>query len=111
MYRAEVCKQVLTSFRVFGSLWKRTYPTTIKRLEPDVQEPLTFFGSPRPLWRLQHTTNLIERCLVEVRRRTRHAVCFVNMNSLDRTIYAISSGMNERYSWKNRTLGFLTQAP
>jgi transposase-like protein len=35
------------------------------------------------------TTNIIERCFVEVRRRTRPMACFVNVQSVD---------------WKNRTL-------
>jgi len=41
------------------------------------------------------TTNIIERCFVEVRRRTRPMVCFVNVQSVD---------------WKNRTLRVFTQA-
>jgi transposase-like protein len=32
---------------------------------------------------------VIERCFVEVRRRTRPMVCFVNVESVDRIIYSI----------------------
>jgi transposase-like protein len=32
------------------------------------------------------TTNIIEHCFVEVRRRTRPMVCFVNVPSVDRII-------------------------
>jgi len=32
---------------------------------------------------------VIERCFVEVRRRTRPMVCFVNVKSVDRIIYSI----------------------
>ncbi|HET9177648.1 MAG TPA: transposase [Terriglobia bacterium] len=56
------------------------------------------------------TTNAIERCFVEVRRRTRPMVCFVNVESLDRIIYAIFNGINEKSQWKNRTLHLFTQA-
>ena len=43
----------------------------VRRLQQDVPELLSFFGFPRHLWRKLRTTNVIERCFVEVRRRTR----------------------------------------
>jgi transposase-like protein len=54
------------------------------------------------------TTNVIERCFVEVRRRTRSMVCFVNVASLDRIIYSIFQRFN--LEWKNRSLKLFTQA-
>src|SRR5712691_724471 len=44
------------------------------------------FAFPRHLWRKLRTTNVIERCFVEVRRRTQPMVCFVNVESVDRII-------------------------
>jgi transposase-like protein len=43
----------------------------VRRLERDLPELLSFFAFPRHLWRKLRTTNVIERCFVEVRRRTR----------------------------------------
>ena len=57
--------------------------------------------SPPPLAQLR-TTNVIERCFVEVRRRTRPIVVFANVASVERIIYAIFSRFNE--DWKNHTL-------
>jgi hypothetical protein len=37
-------------------------------------------------------------------------VCFVNVASVDRIIYAIFNGLNEKPEWKNRTLRLYTQA-
>jgi len=54
------------------------------------------------------TTNVIERCFVEVRRRTRPMVCFVNIESVDRIIFAIFNAYNQK--WQNRTLRIFTQA-
>src|SRR5436305_6470049 len=43
---------------------------------------------PKHLWRKLRTTNVIERCFVEVRRRTRQMVCFVNEpGSSGRTLF------------------------
>ena len=81
-----------------------------KRLADDLPELLSFFSSPRYLWRRLRTTNAIQRCFVQVGRRTRPLVCFLNLASVDRIIYAIFKGMNEKYPGKNRTLRLLTQA-
>jgi transposase-like protein len=51
---------------------------------------------PQHLWRKLRTTNVIERCFVEVRRRTRPMVCFVNELSVERIIYAIFHRFNEQ---------------
>jgi transposase-like protein len=45
---------------------------------------------------------------VEVRRRTRPMLCFVNVDSVDRVIYAIFNGLNNQ--WHNRALRIFTQA-
>src|SRR5579863_1668801 len=110
IYLAESRPAARAAFRVFRSRWRSTYPAMVKRLERDLPELLTFFSFPRPLWRKLRTTNVIERCFVEVRRRTRPMVCFVNVSSVDRIIYAIFNGMNEKHLWKNRTLRLFTQA-
>jgi transposase-like protein len=60
------------------------------------------------LWRKLRTTNAIEHCFVEVRRRTRPMVVFVNAASVERIIYAIFQKFNQQ--WQNRTLAFFTQA-
>ncbi len=110
IYLAESRQAAQAAFRVFRSHWRDAYPAMVKRLEKDLPELLTFFDFPRQLWRKLRTTNVIERCFVEVRRRTRPMVCFVNVGSVDRIIYAIFNGMNEKSEWKNRTLRLFTQA-
>ena len=110
IYRAESLQAAQAAFRFFRSHWRNSYPAMVKRLERDLPELLSFFSFPRRLWRSLRTTNLIERCFVEVRRRTRPMVCFVNVESVDRIIYAIFNGINEKYQWRNRTLRLFTQA-
>src|SRR5215472_14505059 len=88
--------------------WQPRYPSVVKRLGQALPELLSFFSFPRHLWRRLRTTNIIERCFVEVRRRTRPMVCFVNVNSVDRIIYSIFQRFN--LEWKTRTLNLFTQA-
>lgn len=74
--------------------WWAAYPRMVRQLERDVPELLAFFRLPRHLWRKLHTTNIIEHCFVEVRRRTRPVVCFVNVQSVERIIYSIFQRFN-----------------
>ena len=80
----------------------------VDRLEKDLPDLLTFYQFPRALWKKLRTTNAIERRFVEVRRRTRPMVCFVNIHSVDRIIFAIFNQFNQQ--WQNRTLKVFTQA-
>jgi len=110
IYRAHDVRQARQAFRRFRARWRGVYASMVKQLEKDLPELLTFFDFPQHLWRKLRTTNVIERCFVEVRRRTRPMVCFVNVASVDRIIYAIFNGLNENPEWKNRTLRLFTQA-
>ena len=63
--------------------------TVVDRLGNDLPELLSFFSFPQHLWKKLRTTNVIERCFVEVRRRTRPRACLVKVQSVDRIIYSI----------------------
>jgi len=108
LYRAESRREAQAAFRRFQIHWQGAYPTMVKQFEKDLPELFSFFSLPRHLWRKLRTTNVIERCFVEVRRRTRPMVCFVNAASVDRIIFSIFNGFNEK--WKDRTLRLFTQA-
>jgi putative transposase len=108
IYLARNVAQARRAFARFRFHWQAPYPALVKRLQRDLPELLTFFDFPQPLWRKLRTTNAIERCFVEVRRRTRPMVLFTNMHSVERIIYAIFSRFNDQ--WQNRTLKLFTQA-
>src|SRR5205807_102289 len=78
IYPAEGRGKSETAFRSFGARWRRQYGAVVRLLEQDLPELLSFCAFPRHLWLKLRTTNVIERCFVEVRRRTRQMVCFVN---------------------------------
>jgi putative transposase len=82
-------RQPRALYRRFRKRWVEDYPAMLKALENDLPELLSFFSFPRHLWPKLRTTNVIERVFVEVRRRTRPMVCFVNVDSVDRIIYSI----------------------
>ncbi len=108
IYLAKGRRQAEAAARAFCRRWRNEYASVVKQLERDLPELLAFFAFPKHLWRKLRTTNIIERCFVEVRRRTRPMVCFVNVQSVDRIIYSIFHRFN--LEWKNRTLRVFTQA-
>jgi len=108
IYLAQNTSQARRAFARFRFNWQSTYPSLVRRLERDLPELLTFFDFPQPLWRKLRTTNAIERCFVEVRRRTRPMVLFTNLQSVERILYAIFYRFNKQ--WQNHTLRLFTQA-
>jgi putative transposase len=109
IYRAESRKQAEAAFRDFRQCWRRHYPRMVDGLAADLPELLTFFRFQKHLWKKLRTTNLIERCFVEVRRRTRPMVCFINVQSVDRIVFSVFNRYDDS-GWKNRTLEVFTQA-
>ncbi len=107
IYRAEGRRQAEAAFRRFHRRWHTAYPRLADSLGNDLPEILSFFSFPRHLSKKLRTTNVMERCFVEV-RRTRPMVCFVNVQSVDRIIYSIFHRF--RLDWKSRTLKLFTQA-
>lgn len=108
IYQAPHLTEARRAFGHFRRHWQTLYPGPVRHLEQDLPELLNFYSFPRHLWKKLRTTNAIERCFVEVRRRTRPMVVFTNVASVDRIIYAIFSRFNE--DWKNHTLKLFTQA-
>src|SRR3974377_1554443 len=106
--RAQRRRNATPAFRAFRRRWQSQYGSMVRQLERDLPQLLSFFSFPRHLWKKLRTTNIIERCFVEVRRRTRPMVCFVNVKSVDRIIYSIFQRFN--LEWKTRTLRLFTQA-
>jgi transposase-like protein len=107
IYQALGLAEARQAFRRFQLRWQSVYPRVVKSLAKDLPELLSFFNFPQHLWKKLRTTNAIERCFVEVRRRTRPMVVFTNGQSVDRIIYAIFNRFNQ--DWQNHTLRLFTQ--
>ncbi len=79
IYLADNVASARRAFERFRFRWH--YPAMVRQLQRDLPELLLFFACPRHLWRKLRTTNVIERCFVEVRRRTRPMVVFTNVEA------------------------------
>lgn len=108
IYQASSRREAEACARQLAQRWRDAYPALVERLRRELPDLLAFFHCPRRLWRKVRTTNLIERCFVEVRRRTRPMVCFVNVQSVERIIFSIFNRFN--LEWTQRTRREFTQA-
>lgn len=107
VYIAENRRKAVSIYKIWKKRWKRKYPKAIKCVEKDIDELLNFMDFPvRHRVRIR-TTNAIERCFREVRKRTRPMCCFTNADSCSRIIYAIFNKLNNK--WKDRPLKQFTQ--
>ena len=107
IYLATTQRQARKQFQAWERQWHATAPTAVACLRADLEELLTFLDFPEAQRVKLRTTNVIERCFREVRRRTRPIGCFTNAASCDRIIYAIFHHLNTR--WQEKPLKEFTQ--
>jgi putative transposase len=88
-------------FRVLKRKWQARIPKAIRCLEDDFDRLIPVFGFPENIRKMIRTTNVIERCFREVRRRLRVMGYFQNSKSSDRIVYALFAYFNSK--WKRNT--------
>ena len=98
IYLADTATAAGQRFRAWKAEWQEQAPKAVACLERDLEELLVFYASPQDDWRKTRTTNAIERCFREVRRRTRPMSCFTNTASCERIIYAVLHHLNASWS-------------
>ena len=102
IYKASDYKTALKAFKSWTKTWHPIAPNAVDCLDQDIFDLLNFFKEPKPMWRKLRTSNIIERCFREVRRRTRTMSCFNNQDSVQRIIFAIFYRQN--MLWENKPL-------
>lgn len=102
IYRAETRRDAVHAYWEWARRWRAEAPKAVACIERDLDALLAHFTCPMAQRKKVRTTNCIERCFVEVRRRTRPMTCFTNDASCERIIYAVISHLNGR--WEGRPL-------
>lgn len=102
VYKAERKTAAVRTYWAWAKRWREAAPGAVACLERDLDSLLSFLDCPSEHRRMVRTTNAVERCFREVRRRTRPMTCFNNNASCERIIYAVFSHLNN--NWKGRTL-------
>jgi putative transposase len=107
IYAAPDRASALRAFRRWKLRWQAQAPKAVRCLAKDLEELLAVFRCPQPLRIKLRTTNVIERCFREVRRRVRPMTLFTNLASCERIIFAIFSRLNA--GWAGHPLPEFTQ--
>lgn len=102
IYKAETRREATGAYWQWTRRWRGEAPKAVACLERDVDSLLSFLACPAEHRRMVRTTNAIERCFREVRRRTRPMSCFNNNASCERIIYAVFSHLNR--CWEGNPL-------
>lgn len=101
IYKAETRTAAIQVYWEWARSWRVDAPKAVACLERDLESLLSFLDCPAEHRRMVRTTNAIERCFREVRRRTRPMTCFNNNSSCERITYAVFNHLNSR---RGRTL-------
>lgn len=107
IYDAPDRATAIAAFRRWEGRWKESAPKVVRCLKADLEQLLACYRCPQEHRIKVRTTNVIERCFREVRRRVRPMTLFQNPASCDRIIFAIFSRLNAE--WKNHPLPEFTQ--
>lgn len=102
IYEAGTRQDAISAYWQWANRWRTQSPRAVACLERDLDTLLNFIACPAAHHRKVRTTNAIERCFREVRRRTRPMSCFNNDASCERIIYAVFSHLN--HNWEGNPL-------
>lgn len=102
IYKAETKTAAVQTYWAWARRWREEAPRAVACLERDLDSMFNFLDCPLRHRRMVRTTNAIERCFREVRRRTRPMTCFNNNASCERITYAVFTHLNT--NWRGRTL-------
>jgi transposase-like protein len=98
VYGAATRRAAVRAYTAWAKRWHGRYPNAVECLDRDLEELLAVFSLPAAHRRMVRTTNGIERCFREVRRRTRSIGTFVNDASIERIIYGLVAYHNAKYA-------------
>ena len=84
-------------FREWKQRWLSKIPKAVNCVEKDFDKLIPVLEFPEAIRKMIRTTNVIERCFREVRRRLKVMGYFQNAKSCDRIIYAIFNYFNNKW--------------
>jgi putative transposase len=103
IFAADSRKEAIGRFKRWEAKWIVEEERAVRCMRKDLFSCLHYFDHNKELWRSIRTTNILERAIREVRRRTRPMNnFFTNEASADRIMYGITDMLNT--NWRGKTL-------
>lgn len=95
IYNSRNLEMAQEQFEVFRTKWSKTYPKVVRSWEEDLPVLLTFYKYPEILHQKIYCTNMIERFMGEIKRRTKKIVTFPTEQAAEKIIYLQCIRFNE----------------
>ena len=96
IYDAANGKAARSAWRDWDGRWRCQYPQAVACVGKDLERLLAVYALPKAHWRMMRTTNAIERCFREVRRRTDAIGTFLDDASIHRLVYGLFAYLNAK---------------
>ncbi|MCM8828968.1 MAG: transposase, partial [Candidatus Omnitrophica bacterium] len=95
--------EAIRRFKEWKAKWQIEAGRATRCMEKNLNDCLKFYDFPQDIWKTIGTTNILERSIREVRRRTKPmGGFFTNERSYNRIIYGVTQYLNENLAEKNR---------
>lgn len=110
IYQANTHEEARERFEAFKENWQKKYPKVVKSWEQDLSVLLTFLSYPSSIRPMIYTTNIIERTIKEIKKRTKTMNSLPGEKAAEKIVYLQSKDYNQR--WSERKLrGFSSAYP
>jgi transposase-like protein len=96
-------------FREWKARWMNLVPKAVECLERDFDKLIPFFEFPLSFQKAIRTTNLIERCFGEIRRRLKVMGYFQNTKSCKRIVLSLFFYFNQKWERKTERIDSIAQ--
>lgn len=103
VYRALSKEDALLAFDDFKKTWKQGYPKVVQSWEDDLEVLLTFLAYPRIIQSQIYTTNIIERTMKEIKKRTKTMNSLPSEKAVEKIVYLVVQDYNEKWGQRVST--------
>lgn len=90
IFYADNKTEAIRCFQDWKRIWEIRCPKAVHCVEKDLSDLLQFYSLPKEDWVLTRSSNKIERCFEEIRRRIKSIRSFPNDRSCERIMAAIT---------------------
>jgi len=98
IYEASTSEEAMSQFKTFQENWQGKHPKVVKSWEEDLNVLLTFLKYPSSIQRMIYTTNIIERTMKEIKKRTKTMNSLPSEKAAEKVVYLQSTEYNQRWS-------------
>ena len=105
VYRVDTIEQAHQALRALEEKWAGKYPKLVAKWVEKSYALLEFLSHPKAIRAYLYTTNLLERLIKELKRRTKVVEVFCGPEALEKLVYLVLVQENERF-FGRRLRGF-----